>query len=83
MNIIQVRLMAAIFILTLMSGCASYSHPYGQSRPMGNGYGARQAPYGHYGDRNYPQYQPNREHGEYREGDRGDRDYGQYRWHGD
>jgi hypothetical protein len=90
MNIIRVRSIAGIFILTLMSGCVGYSYPYG-SYGYGNyqanqGYGARypgQAQHGNYGYRNYQQYQPHRENGEYREHgyNRGGGDYGQYRQH--
>lgn len=91
MNTIQVRSIATIFILTLVSGCAGYSYPYGHSVAMGNGYGVRQVPYGNYGYSNYQQYQPYRGHDEYRE--RGEyrereyggegRGYGQYRRHHD
>lgn len=90
MNIIQVRSIAGIFILTLMSGCVGYSYPYG-SYGYGNyqanqAYGVRyagQMQYGNYGYRNYQQYQPHREYGEYREygHNRGGGGYGQYRQH--
>lgn len=92
MNMTRVRSIVAIFILTLMSGCAGYSYPYGRySIPMGNGYGVRYPGYGNYGYSNYQAYQPYREHDEYRE--RGEyrereyggegRGYGQYRRHHD
>lgn len=97
MNKTCIRSIAAIFVLTLMSGCVGYSYPYGHySMPMGNGYGyggryPRQMPYGNFGYSNYQAYQPyrghveNHERAEYRENEYGGegRGYGQYRRHHD
>jgi hypothetical protein len=74
MNIIRVRSIVEIIILTLMSGCVGYSYPY-ENYGYGNyqayqPYGVRypgQVQYGNYGYRNYQQYQPHREYEEHRE----------------
>ena len=74
MNIIRVRSIVGIIILTLMSGCVGYSYPYEnygyRNYQVYQPYGIRypgQVQYRNYGYRNYQQYQPHREYGEYRE----------------
>jgi hypothetical protein len=89
MEIIRVRTLAALFFITLLSGCVGYPYAHGQySMPTGNGYGAgypRQGQYENYGTRSYQQYQPNRNRGEYHEHehDHGERGYGEHRRHDD
>ena len=96
MHFIQVRSLTAIFMLTLISGCAGYPASYGsygyRNYPVYQPYyGARYpapAPafYGSYRQGNYRGHQPYREHREeYREGvhNHGNRGYGQYRQHHD
>ena len=69
MNIIRVRSLAAIFILTILSGCIGYPASYGdygyRNYQSPQPYGARYpgpAAYGNYGPGNYQGYQPYREH---------------------
>ena len=69
MNIIRVRSLAAICILTLLSGCIGYPASYGdygyRNYQSPQPYGARYpgpAAYGNYGPGNYQGYQPYREH---------------------
>ena len=94
MHFIQVRSLTAIFIFTLISGCAGYPASYGsygyRNYPVYQPYyGARYpAPafYGNYRQDNYRGHQPYRQHREeYREGhyNQGNRGYGQYRQHYD
>ncbi len=94
MHFIQVRSLTAIFMLALISGCASYPASYGNygynNSPVYQPYyGARNtapALYGNYRQNNYWGQQPYREQREeYREGGYNQRNsgYGQYRQHQD
>jgi hypothetical protein len=83
MNTLHIRSIAAVFMVTLMSGCVSYPNQFG---PMGYQQGYRyagQVPYGNYGYRNHQRYQPYREQEGYREQGhhRGDRGYGRDQHH--
>lgn len=71
MYMTRIRVLVGVFMLTSLSGCVGYYHPYGHSAPE------------YYGYRSYQTHRPYRGHGEHWEHNRGYGGHGSYRRHHD